>query len=134
MSEPVNLQLEYRDDCLVIWTHGRDILERMPATMQAIANAIRAKPVRATLLDVCAVPGNVTFLDRYQMGNMAGRHLPRVLLAVLMRAEQADPKRLGQLAAQNRGINVAVFTDPAQAEAWLKNAPPLGSNPPMAPS
>ena len=92
MSEPVNLQLEYRDDCLVIWTHRRDILERMPATMQAIANAIRAKPVRATLLDVCAVPGNVTFLDRYQMGNMAGRHLPRVLLAVLMRAEQADPK------------------------------------------
>ena len=133
MSEPVNLQLEYRDGCLVIRTHGRDLFERMPVTMQAIAAAIRARPVRATLIDVRAVPGSVTFLDRYQMGNMAARHLPRVLLAVLMREDQADPKRIGQLAAQNRGVNAEVFTDPAQAEAWLKNAPPLGSTPPVAP-
>jgi len=125
MSEPVKLHLEYRDNCLVIQPQGRDILERMAATMQAIAAAIRARPVRATLVDLRAVPGTVNFLDRYQLGSMAGRHLPRIQLAVLVTDEQADPNRIGQLVALNRGANVEVFTDPAAAEVWLKKMAPL---------
>ena len=88
-SEPVSLQLAYRDDCLIIRTHGRDILERMAETVRAIAAAIRARPVRATLIDLRDVPGPITFLDRYQLGEMAGRYLPRILIACLVLAEQA---------------------------------------------
>ncbi len=133
MSEPVKLQLEYRDDCLVIRPQGRDILDRMAATMQAIADAIRAQPVRATLIDMVALPGPVSFLDRYQLGETAGRYLPRIRLAALINEVHADPKRIGQLVAQNRGAAIEVFTDPAAADAWLKNIPPLGSNPPVKP-
>jgi hypothetical protein len=133
MREPVKLQLEYRDDCLVIQPPGRDIVDRMAATLQAISAAILAKPIRASLIDLRAVPGNFSFLSRYQLGAMAGLHLPRVPIAVLANVDQPDPKRIGQLAAQNRGVNVEIFTDPAAAEAWLKNVPPIGSNPPMKP-
>lgn len=133
MSAPVKLQLEYRDNCLVLRTHERDVLERRAATVQAIANAIRAKPVRATLVDLRAVPGPVTFIDRQQLGEMAGRYLPRLRLAVRMQEAQADPKRIGQLAARNRGINVEVFTEQAVAEAWLKKTSTSDRNPTAAP-
>lgn len=57
MSEPVNLQLENRDDCLVIRTRGRSIIDKMPETFQAMAEAIRARPIRATLIDLSSAPG-----------------------------------------------------------------------------
>ena len=90
MSEPVKLELEYRDDCLVIRTHGRDILERLAVTMQAIADAIRARPVRATLIDLRDVPGPVAFIDRYQLGEMVARYLAGLNIASLLNEEQAD--------------------------------------------
>ena len=134
MSEPIKLQVEYREDWVVIRLLGRDIVDRMAATLQAISTAMLARPVRASLIDLREVPGNFNFLSRYQLGAMAGQHLPRIPLAVLANADQPDPKRIGQLAAQNRGINVQIFTDPTAAEAWLKNSPAIGSNPPINPA
>ncbi len=120
VSDAVRLKLEYRDDCLIIHVHGRGILERTAAAMQELAAAIRTKPARLTLIDLRQVPGPVSFLERHQVGALAGRYLPRVPLAALLRDDQADPRRIGQLAARNRGVDVEVFTDPAAAEAWLK--------------
>jgi hypothetical protein len=134
MSEPVCLQLEYRDDCLVIRPKGRDILNKMAETFNAMAEAIRSRPVRATLIDLHALPGPVTFLDRYQLGEMAGRYLPGIVLAALINEEQADRKRIGQLVAQNRGANVEVFTDGDAADAWLRSVPARHSNPAVRPA
>jgi hypothetical protein len=129
MAELANLELEYRDDSLVIRVHGRGIIEKMPETFQAMADAIRARPVRATLIDLRDISGPITFLDRYQLGEMAGRYLPRILLAALMHKDQADRKHIGQLVALNRGANVEIFTDQAKADAWLKKVPARNCNP-----
>jgi hypothetical protein len=120
MGDHATLQLDYRDNCLVIHVHGRAILDQTEKTMQRIATAITARPVRATLVDVRAVPGRIAFLDRFQLGKMAGQYLAGMRVGCLMHEAQADPQRIGQLAARNRGANVEIFTDPAAAEAWLK--------------
>jgi hypothetical protein len=125
MVEPHGLQLEYRDDCLIIQAQGRDLFDNMEETMAAIATAIKARPVRATLLDVRAVPGPLNFINRYQLGKTAGQHLAGLLVGCLMHPEQADPQRIGQTAARNRGAMVEVFIDAAEAEAWLKGVPAL---------
>lgn len=125
MSESPNLQLEYRDDCLIIHVHGREILDKTEETMQAIAKAIKARPARATLVDVRAVPGPIVFFNRFQLGKMAGQYLAGIRIGCLLHEEQADPQRIGQLAARNRGAHVELFTGEAEAEAWLKNAPIL---------
>jgi hypothetical protein len=125
MVEPHGLHLEYRDDCLIIRTQGRDLFDRMEETMAAIATTIKARPVRATLVDVRPVPGALSFINRYQLGKTAGHHLTGLHVGCLMHPEQADPQRIGQMAARNRGALIEVFTDAAEAEAWLKSAPPL---------
>ncbi|HWA29326.1 MAG TPA: hypothetical protein VG734_26990 [Lacunisphaera sp.] len=121
MSDPVSLHSEYRDDCLVISVRGRDIFERVNVTLESIAATIRSRPVCATLIDIRLVPGPISFLERFQLGEAAARLLPRLPLGILMREDQADPRRIGQLAASNRGYTVEVFTVPDAAEAWLKH-------------
>lgn len=119
VSEPV-LEFQVRPGCLLILVRGRDILERKAATLQAIAAALKTHHRRAALLDVRAVPGPITFMDRFQLGVLAGRYLAGVAIGVLAQPEQADPQRIGQLVAKNRGAEVQVFTDPAGAETWLQ--------------
>jgi hypothetical protein len=125
MSETANLKLEYRDDSLIIQAQGRDIIDNGDETMRAMAAVIKARPVRATLIDVRLVPGPLTFINRYQLGKVAGQYLAGLRVGCLMYPDQADPQRIGQLAARNRGALVEIFTDPTEAEEWLKTVPAL---------
>lgn len=88
---------------------------------QAIAAAIKERQPKATLVDLWNIPGPVTFLDRYELGELAGRYLSNILLAALVRPEYTDPQRIGQIVARNRGAHVEIFTDPTAAETWLKS-------------
>ena len=125
MSDSPIFQFEEKHGCLLIRVHGRDILEKKAATFQALAAAIKTRSPKATLVDLHAVPGRITFMDRYQIGELTGRHFSGVVLAALMTEAQADKERIGQKVARNRGAIVEVFTDPAAAEAWLeKHAAP----------
>lgn len=131
MSAPANLKLEYRGDGLVIATLGRDIISRMEATVCTIAETIRARPVRATLIDLRAIPGEISFLDRYQLGEMGGRYLAGLRIGVLTTEALSDKRQIGKLVAMNRGVHVEIFTDPEAAFAWLDAVPALGSRPPL---
>lgn len=119
VSEPV-LEFQVRPGCLLVLVTGRDILERKAVTLQAIAAALKTHQRRAAMLDVRAVPGPITFMDRFQLGVLAGCYLAGIAVGVLARPDQADPQRIGQLVARNRGTEVQVFTDPIDAEAWLQ--------------
>ena len=90
-------------------------------TIRAIAETLQARSPKAVLVDMRNIPGSLTFMDRYQMGELAGKHLMGFHLAVLAQEEQADPKRIGQVVAQNRGARLeAVFTKEESAMKWLK--------------
>jgi hypothetical protein len=132
MSASANLKLEYRGDSLVITTQGREVINRMEFTVRAIGAAIRARPVRATLIDLRSVPGELSFMDRYQLGEMGGRYLAGLRIGVLTSEAWSDNRQIGKLVAMNRGVSVEVFTDPVAALAWLDAVPALGSRPPFA--
>lgn len=113
------LEFEDRPGCLSIRVHGRHILEHKADTIRFIADALKARQLSALLLDCRALPGELTFMDRFQLGLQAGRYLAGVRVCVLARPDQADPQKIGQLVARNRGTDVTTVTDPAVAEAWV---------------
>jgi hypothetical protein len=67
---------------------------------------------------------SLTIFDRYAMAvrwaDSAGTGLRVVLVT---RPEMMDPDKIGLLMAQNRGISGEVFTDEADALAWLDGFP-----------
>jgi hypothetical protein len=120
MSGTPKLLFERQSGCLVVRVRTRDFIDRQAETFQAIADGIKAQPVRATLVDLREVPGPLTFMDRYRVGESTGRFLTGLVIAALVREDQADQERIGKLVAKNRGAPVEVFVDPAEADAWLK--------------
>lgn len=120
MSASTPLHFEFKAGGLTVRASTRVFLERKEAMFQAIAAAITERQPKATLVDLWNVPGPITFLDRYELGELAGRYLPNILLAVLARPEHTDAQRIGQVVARNRGAHAEVLTDPATSEAWLK--------------
>jgi len=113
MTDSPPFKFEKANDCLIIRVLTRDILEKKAETFQALAAAIKTRSPKATLVDLRAVPGPVTFMDRYQVGEQTGRFLSGLTVAALMTEEQTDKDRIGQKVAMNRGARVEVFTDPA---------------------
>jgi hypothetical protein len=107
-------------DCLNVRAIGRYVLVQKEAAVKAIAAAIEAQPVKAALVDIREVPGPYTFMDRYELGELAGRFLRQVPIAIVALEEQTDKERIGKMAARNRGANLEVFTDLAEAQAWLQ--------------
>ena len=105
---------------LVVRVHTRRILDDTDATCTAIAAEFAARPIKAALIDLREVPGPVTFMDRFNLGEAAGRLLAGTPIATLVTEEQADPERIGKIAARNRGANVEVFLDRDEALAWMQ--------------
>jgi len=115
-----DILFEHESDCLIVRALSRFFLMQKEEAIQAIAAALKARPVKAALIDLRGIPGAVTFTDRFQLGELAGHYLVGTPIAVVVHEEQADPERIGKLVARNRGANVEVFTELAEAQAWLK--------------
>lgn len=92
----------------------------MEPTVRLIADMIDAQRPKATLIDFREVPVPTTFIERYELGELAGKYMPGRPIAALVRPDQADRQRIGQVVAINRGALVEVFTEAAPAEAWLQ--------------
>src|SRR5882672_5559653 len=119
MNNSADLRFEYEFGCLIVRATGRYLIDEKEPAILAIARAIKDQPVCAALVDMRGLEGLYSFMDRYSLAELAGRHLIGVPLGVLARAEQLDPQRLGVLVAKNRGVDVNIFTDPTEAQAWL---------------
>jgi len=120
MSTPSGFNFEYLSGCLLVRATGRFMIDQKEAAIKEIAEALNAQSVNAALVDMREVEGPYTFMDRYQLGELAGRYLSKIPLAVLALENQTDKQRIGQLVAVNRGAKMEVFTDPDAAMAWLK--------------
>jgi len=114
--------LEFGDEhgCLTVRANGPYLIVQKRAAIMAIANAIEVRKVKAARVDMRGVTGPITFMDRYQLGELGGEFLRRTPFAVLALEEHLDAERIGWMVARNRGANVEVFTDPAEAKTWLQ--------------
>jgi hypothetical protein len=79
----------------------------------------------AVLIDVREVRGRVpTILDRFDFGVRVAEHYrqsdPRIRLAILGHEPMIHADRFGELVARNRGADARVFTDEADALAWVQ--------------
>jgi len=121
MDSPNDLVLENFSGCLIVRVFGRSILDDKDSGFRAIGAAVQARSPKAVLVDLRGISGPITFMDRYQLGEAAGKHLPGLHLAALALPDQADEKRIGVLVARNRGAWVeALFIEEAAALAWLE--------------
>lgn len=114
--------LEFDDKlaCLTVRARGPYFIAQKRAAILSIAAAIEVRKVKAALVDLRKVTGPITFMDRFQLGELGGEFLRRIPIAVLALEEHLDAERIGWMVARNRGANVEVFTDLAEAETWLQ--------------
>ena len=113
-------QFELVSHCLKIRAAGRHLLEQKEDAFRTMVAAIEENSAKSLLVDIREVPGPYTFMDYVGLGELAGRFLSQLPVAVVALESQLDPDRIGKVVAQNRGANVEVFTDPAEAQAWLQ--------------
>src|SRR5690242_14679508 len=106
MNSPPDLVFEDFSGSLIVRVGGRAMLDDKDATMRTIAEAIRARSPKAVLVDLRNLSGPLTFMDRYQIGAFAGKHLIGFHLSVLLHEEQTDKQRIGLLVARNRGARI----------------------------
>jgi hypothetical protein len=75
------------------------------------------------LIDVTRYSGTLSTLDRYEIGMIGqkfGTHVRRV--ACLANPEVIDPQKFAVKVARNRGLEVDIFSERSEAEAWLLEA------------
>jgi hypothetical protein len=121
MNAPHGLQFERASGCLIVRMTGKGtITQKKETTFKALAEAVAQQPIKALLVDMRKADGPYTFMDRYQIGELAARYLADVPIGALLFESQTDPQRIGQLVAVNRGAKVEIFIDEAAAFAWLK--------------
>ncbi len=124
MSSPTGLEFDYAAGRLVVRaTHDAQFGQRL-AFAQLINAAVQKNPVTSLLIDLRNTKGPSTFMDRYQLGELAAQYLPKVPIAVLMREAQTDKQLIGKLVARNRGLELEVFFEAGAADAWLEKRAP----------
>ena len=124
MSSPTGLEFEYASGRLVVRATNDAEFGQRVAFARLIGEAVQKNPVTTLLIDLRNTKGPSTFMDRYQLGELAAQYLPKVPVAILMREDQTDKQLIGKLVARNRGLELEVFFDADAAEAWLQKRAP----------
>ncbi len=76
-------------------------------------------------MNISTIKAVPSFSERFRAGERAVIFSEFGLkVAVVASPEQVEPRRLAELVAQNRGVDVRIFLDLAAAEEWLLGEPP----------
>jgi len=84
----------------------------------------------AAVLDIRKLRGPPpNTLERFEIGVAAAdaqkQYGRNVQLAIVGHEPIVDPERFGEVVSSNRGANLRVFTDLAEAESWLAEEPAI---------
>jgi hypothetical protein len=118
----VQLQIEEMPGYLAARFTGTGTPEEAWRQFELIAEHCKRTNKNKLLLDYAEAHGEVSLADRYFLGEEAqifARYGLKV--ASVATQEQIDPRRFGEMVAQNRGVNVRGFTNVKDAEKWLLN-------------
>jgi hypothetical protein len=116
----IKIKIEKRAEYLMAKFSGGANLQEIGQRFEALAVRCRKEKKHRLLIDVTAINAAPTFSDRYRAGESAVVFAEfGIKIAMVGMTELMDPRRLGELVAQNRGVDGRVFTDLAAAEEWL---------------
>jgi hypothetical protein len=90
-------------------------LDQLPKVIQAC----RDHAIGVVLLNTTAMEGQLSTLERYQMGAQAAVLGMGLRMAMLARPDTMDPEKIGAVVARNRGLDAETFTDREKALSWL---------------
>ena len=116
-------------DWLLVVARGTMDVAWFIAMTGRVAQEMRDAPANAVLVDARELVGPLSDMDRYDIGVGAAQHGLRVPVAVLGKEPLIDPRRLGEIVARNRSVNVRTFTDYDAACTWLREQTAKASRP-----
>ena len=126
-GEAKEIEIQESEGFLEIRFLGPYDLGRFKKQMTLAVQASADRGVVSLLIDLSPVPlfGSVSTLDRFEMGVHASQIAKKLRVAVYGTEEQIDPEKFGARVAQNRGVNLQVFTRRDAAIAWLLSTDPV---------
>lgn len=112
---------EYRrdGDWLVVRSAGPANAAWVIGLFREVSDRVAREPAAAVVIDVREVILTLTTTDRYRLGEEAAARWPGVPVAVVAAPVLVDPERFAEMVARSRGVDGRVFTDMAEARAWL---------------
>ncbi len=121
----IRLQIEEMPDYLAAKFTGAGAAEEIWQLFELIAEHCKRANKNKLLLDFTETCGKTSLADRYRFGDVAEifMHYKLIKVAAVVRPEQLDPKRFGEMVARNRWVNVRVFTSVGDSEEWLMLKP-----------
>jgi hypothetical protein len=119
------LQMEQMSGYLAARVAGVGAPGEVSELLESIAEHCKRTRNNKLLIDTTGFDLKISTLDRFLFGEKLQIFLRyRIIVAFFCSPEQVDPRKLGVLVAQNRGVKVDVFTDFQAAEEWLLKCKP----------
>lgn len=117
----IRIQIEQNETRVAARLYGSGLVGEVTQFYPQMLAACEQAGAKKLLLDLARVRVVLSLQDRYELGNRAGIFArSSIKVAVVAAPGQLDPERFGLVVAKNRGVNALVFTDEAEAEAWLE--------------
>jgi hypothetical protein len=114
----LRFEVEHREAFAIVRVEGEPTLGQFLSFLHLMAVETSGWPTKRALFDLRGVKTLTSFTDHYSIGEEAARqlsHLHRV-------ASLVEPHRItraSEKTARRSGMNLTVFTDEAEAIAWL---------------
>jgi len=116
----VQFQIEETPHYLAVRVIGEGTAEEAWRQYESIAEHCNRANKNKLLIDYTEAYGEISLWDRYFLGERAqifAYH--RIKVAVVARPDQLDPRRFGDIVAQNRGVNYRSVPNAEDALEWL---------------
>jgi hypothetical protein len=124
MPTAPKIEMQWDQERLMVVASGETDPTWGLALVDRVGEAVATTPTRSVLVDATALRIAYTDLDRYNLGVQMGRRWRTIPYAIVADPSMVDPRRFGELVAQNRGVNGRVFTDRTEAGRWLDDQHP----------
>lgn len=114
----LSFKVEHREGHSVVRLDGEPSLGQFLSFLQVVAVDSTGWPSRRVLFDLRGIRTLTSFTDHYAIGEEVARqlvHLHRI--ASVVDADRIT--RASEKTARRSGVNLTVFTDEAEAVAWL---------------
>lgn len=123
MDGPAEIDVEHRDGYTAVRFFGSFSVDRYKRQADAASLACREAGTGKLLVDTTCYDLSPSTVERYELATHAVKASAGLKVALLVSPAFLDPNKFGILVAQNRGLAVDAFTEPAKAVEWLL-APP----------
>ncbi|HEX8550946.1 MAG TPA: hypothetical protein VF681_05260 [Abditibacteriaceae bacterium] len=123
-------QMSVEDNVLCFRPEGAlQVADFLPC-LEMLALACHENQIVQVFVDATGIIHEpITIMERFHLAVSAARSWPHgVFLAVVCRPDQLDRKHFGHTVAENRGLNIGVYENEADAQQWLalRSRSPVG--------